>query len=382
MITSRRVFLAGSASLFVTSTLNKSAFAASGRKTNLIVVMLRGGMDGLAAVPFTGDDTLTKVRPDINVRQPMKLNGDFALHPELQKFKALWDRGKASVFHATSIPYTGRSHFEGQYLMESGGTVPYYDKTGWLGRALEGQGRKSLSISLPMPLLLRGSMDLDNFLPSSNPLPDDNILTSLANNYANEKMLSTAIETIRKRPVSMTSMRSRGDDSDVSSLASVAAQQLADPSGPSIAVFDIGGFDTHAGQGGDRGEHAQQLGKFDRIIGTLESDLGDVFDDTIIVSLTEFGRTLEQNGGSGTEHGYGTAILMAGGLLPKSQIIGDWPGLKKSKLFEGRDLDATIDARAVYASVIAHVLGTDHKEVVRDAFFSADLPDMTTRIFG
>ena len=113
MITSRRVFLAGSASLFVTSTLNKPAFAASGRKTNLIVVMLRGGMDGLAAVPFTGDDTLTKVRPDINVRQPMKLNGDFALHPELQKFKALWDRGKASVFHATSIPYTGRSHFEG-----------------------------------------------------------------------------------------------------------------------------------------------------------------------------------------------------------------------------------------------------------------------------
>ena len=147
-------------------------------------------------------------------------------------------------------------------------------------------------------------------------------------------------------------------------------------------MFDIGGFDTHAGQGGDRGEHAQQLGKFDRIIGTLESDLGDVFDDTIIISLTEFGRTLEQNGGSGTEHGYGTAILMAGGLLPQSQIIGDWPGLKKNKLFEGRDLDATIDARAVYASVIARVLGTDHKEVVRDAFFGADLPDMTTRIFG
>ena len=114
----------------------------------------------------------------------------------------------------------------------------------------------------------------------------------------------------------------------------------------------------------------------------MESDLGDVFEDTIIVSLTEFGRTLEQNGGSGTEHGYGTAILMAGGLLPKSQIIGDWPGLKKSKLFEGRDLDATIDARAVYASVIARVLGTGHKEVVRDAFFGADLTDMTTRIFG
>ena len=113
-----------------------------------------------------------------------------------------------------------------------------------------------------------------------------------------------------------------------------------------------------------------------------ESVLGDVFDDTIIVSLTEFGRTLEQNGGSGTEHGYGTAILMAGGLLPKSRVIGDWPGLKRRKLFEGRDLDATIDARAVYASVVARVLGTDHRKVVRDAFFDSELPDMTERIFG
>ena len=382
MITSRRIFLAGSASLVVTSPLSMPALAAGGRKTNLVVVMLRGGMDGLAAAPFIGDDTLVRMRPDISINSPMKISGDFALHPQLKSFKSLWDQGRASVFHATSIPYTGRSHFEGQYLMESGGTIPYYDKTGWLGRALEGQGRKSLSISLPMPLLLRGSQDLDNFLPSSNSLPDSDMLARLAGHYAGDEMLSTSLETIRKRPVSMSSMRSRGGDDDLHSLARVAGQQLADPDGPSIAVFDIGGFDTHAGQGGDRGEHAQQLGKFDQVVGTLRSTLGDVFDDTIIVSLTEFGRTLEQNGGSGTEHGYGTAILMAGGLLPESRVIGDWPGLKKGKLFEGRDLDATIDARAVYASVVARVLGADHRKVVKDAFFGADLPDMTARIFG
>ena len=382
MITSRRIFLAGSASLVVTSPLSMPALATDGRKTNLVVVMLRGGMDGLAAAPFIGDDTLVTMRPDISINSPMKISGDFALHPRLKAFKSLWDQGRASVFHATSIPYTGRSHFEGQYLMESGGTVPYYDKTGWLGRALEGQGRKSLSISLPMPLLLRGSQDLDNFLPSSNSLPDSDMLARLAGHYAGDERLSTALETIRKRPVSMSSMRSRGGDDDVESLARIAGQQLADPDGPSIAVFDIGGFDTHAGQGGDRGEHAQQLGKFDTVLGTLTSTLGDAFDDTIIVSLTEFGRTLEQNGGSGTEHGYGTAILMAGGLLPESRVIGDWPGLKKRKLFEGRDLDATIDARAVYASVVARVLGTEHRKVVKDAFFDADLPDMTARIFG
>ena len=149
-------------------------------KKNLVIIMLRGGMDGLTAVPFIGNNILRNARPDIGVDKPIKITPDFALHPQLKKFKKLWDKNKASVFHATSIPYTGRSHFEGQYLMESGGTVPYYDKTGWLGRALETANKKSLSISLPMPLILRGGKDLDNFMPSANRLPDDETLKILA----------------------------------------------------------------------------------------------------------------------------------------------------------------------------------------------------------
>ena len=171
-------------------------------------------------------------------------------------------------------------------------------------------------------------------------------------------------------------------DKDMNGLAKIAAQQLSDPKGPSVAIFDIGGFDTHADQGGDNGEHAKKLKQFDDLIGTLKKQMGKEFDNTIIASLTEFGRTISQNGGSGTEHGYGTAILMAGGLLPKSQIIGDWPGLEKKNLFEGRDLDSSIDARAVYASILARVLDRDHKGIVRNAFFNANLPDMTQRIFG
>jgi uncharacterized protein (DUF1501 family) len=382
MIISRRVFLSGSASLIVTSALSANAVAAGSEKTNLVVVMLRGGMDGLAAVPFVGDNVLSNARPDIGIDNPSSITGDFALHPRLENFKSLWSKGKASIFHATSIPYTGRSHFEGQYLMESGGVTPYLDKTGWLGRALEGGGKKSLSISLPMPLILRGGSDLDNFMPSRNRLPNDDILDLLANDYSQDDMLSNTLATIRKRPISMMNMRKGLGDQDVWGLAKIAAKQLADPGGPSIAVFDIGGFDTHSRQGGDHGEHAEQLKQFDNVIGSLYENLGDAFSNTIIVSLTEFGRTIEQNGGSGTEHGYGTAILMAGGLLPESRIIGDWPGLKKKDLFEGRDLNATIDARAVYASITARVLGTEHKKVVKDAFFGADLPDMTKRIFG
>ena len=165
---SRRIFLAGSTSLILTAPVLSKAIASNKTKNNLVIIMLRGGMDGLTAVPFIGNDILIKVRPDIGVSKPVPITANFALHPMLKNYKSLWDQGQASIFHASSIPYTGRSHFEGQYLMESGGTQPYYDKTGWIGRALEGAGIKGLSISLPMPLILRGGKDLDSFMPSKN----------------------------------------------------------------------------------------------------------------------------------------------------------------------------------------------------------------------
>ncbi len=381
MTISRRIFLAGSASLILTAPVLSKAIASNKRKNNLVIIMLRGGMDGLTAVPYIGNNILTKARPDIGVDKPIPITPDFALHPMLKNYKSIWDQGQASIFHASSIPYTGRSHFEGQYLMESGGTQPYFDKTGWVGRALEGAGMKGLSISLPMPLILRGGRDLDSFMPSKNRLPNDNTLQLLLNDYKEDKMLWEVLSTIRKRPIAMMEPKSRSDR-DMRGLAKIAAQQLSDPTGPSVAIFDIGGFDTHADQGGDNGEHAKKLKQFDEVIGTLRKEMGKIFNNTIIASLTEFGRTMSQNGGSGTEHGYGTAILMAGGLLPKSRIITDWPGLEKENLFEGRDLNSSIDARAVYASVLARVLESDHKKVVQDAFFNSNLPDMTNRIFG
>ena len=378
---SRRIFLSGSASLIVTAPMISKAFGSTSIKKNLVIVMLRGGMDGLTAVPFIGNNILAKARPDIGVDKPVKITADFALHPRLKNFKKLWDKDKASVFHATSIPYVGRSHFEGQYLMESGGTLPYYDKTGWLGRALEGVDSKSLSISLPMPLILRGGKKLDNFMPSQNSLPNDETLKILAADYQNDEVLKNVLNTIRKRPIAMMQSKRRSNK-NFKDLAKIAAEQLANPEGPRVAIFDIAGFDTHADQGGDSGQHAKKLQQFDSIIGTLEEEMGPSFENTIIASLTEFGRTVDQNGGSGTEHGYGSAILMAGGLLSKSKIISDWPGLEKNNLFEGRDLNSSIDARSVYASILARVLDSDHKHIVNNAFFGANLPDMTKRIFS
>ena len=148
-------FFGGTASLFISSTVNQ-AYSQNLNNNKLVVIILRGGMDGLAAVPFIGNDILTQLRPDIYIPNPTKISGNFGLHPKLENFYSLWKSNNAKIVHATSIPYTERSHFEGQNLLESGGEVPYQHKTGWLGRALETTMGHGLSISLPMPLLLGG----------------------------------------------------------------------------------------------------------------------------------------------------------------------------------------------------------------------------------
>lgn len=380
MILPRRHFIAGASSLVLAGSWATDVVANRRPKKNLIVIMLRGGMDGLTAVPYIGNQRLAELRPTINVQKAHKIDGAFALHPSLRHFKEQWDLGKASILHAASIPYTGRSHFEGQNVMQTGGLTPYAEDTGWLGRGMEAAELKALSISLPMPLLLRGNGDNDNFYPSSRPMPPADVLKLLEDSYHGEDGLTAAMAKIRARPVSMV-MGGGGDD-DIESLAKIAGQQMKDTGGPSVAVFDLGGFDTHSFQGGDRGQHADELQKYDQAIGVLHRQLGEAYNHSLIVTLTEFGRTVAQNGGSGTEHGYGTALLMTGGLLPASRVIGDWPGLENKSLFEGRDLAATRDARAAYASIMGHIFDRDHQFMCRTAFFDATLPDMTKEIFG
>jgi len=155
---SRRDFLKGTATSLFLAGFNFPALASSSKKKNLVVIMLRGGMDGLCAVPVIGDKNFEKRRKSILIENTIKLNSDFALHPRLRAFNQCWNENTGTIVHATSIPYTQRSHFEGQNLMESGGRVAYQEKTGWVGRAmklanLQGDG---LALSLPMPLLLRG----------------------------------------------------------------------------------------------------------------------------------------------------------------------------------------------------------------------------------
>mgnify|MGYP000374222214 CR=1 FL=1 len=383
---SRRDFLKGTATSLFLAGFNLPALATSSRKKNLVVIMLRGGMDGLCAVPVIGDKNFEKRRKNILIEDTIKLNSDFALHPRLIGFNKCWNENTGSIVHATSIPYKQRSHFEGQNLMESGGRVPYQEKTGWVGRAmklanLQGDG---LALSLPMPLLLRGIPKNNNYFPTWGRLPRKDTLDLLKSVYADssEDELLQMMDFIKKRKdEQMMSGTGGGDRQKNKNLARQAAKYLRKSDGPRVAVFEVNGFDTHAAQGGVDGTHTECLVEMDEIINNLRDNLQEAYKDTIILTVTEFGRTIKQNGGNGTEHGYGTAIFMAGGLLKKSQVHTDWPGLKRKEMYEGRDLNATIDARSVYASAMSTVFDLDFKRIQKDVFWGEDLQNFSDKLF-
>ena len=354
--------------------------ASNGPKKNLIVVMLRGGMDGLCAIPIKGDKNFEKLRSKINLERTLSLTTDFDLHPSLKTFKRLWDENLSSAVHATNIPYTGRSHFDGQNLMETGGKIPYQIKTGWLGRGMKVAGLtgKGLALALPMPLLIRGVPMNNNYFPVGKRLPSRSTLSLIEQAYKehDEKLLGENLKIIMTRDLQNTS----SDDNWV--LASNAGQQLSKPNGPRVAVFEVDGFDTHAAQGSTDGAHADCLSDYDRIINGLKQSMSkEAFNNTLIVTLTEFGRTIKQNSSNGTEHGYGSAIFLAGGLIKKAQVYTDWPGLKRKELFEGRDLNSTIDARSIYASAMSTAFNVDFKKIQKDVFWGEDLQNLSDKLF-
>ena len=377
MIT-RRAFLTGSITVTMLGSPLFSVFAEKRKKRNLVIISLRGGMDGLSAVPPI-DPTLEKFRPDITVRRTLPLTSDFSLHPSLKNFHNAWKQGKAAIVHSSNIPYTMRSHFEGQDLMESGGHKPFTEYTGWLGRGMETAGLEGLAIALPMPLILRSKANLDNYFPTKLSTPSPEIMKRVSETYPENSNLKSTIERVMMRPYSMLSGRG---SRKAYRLAGTAAKALAKPDGPRVAVFDINGFDTHAAQGGSDGEHADKLYNLDKIFGKLRENLGTSFDDTLIVTLTEFGRKIEQNGGNGTEHGYGTAVLMMGGLIKKAQVFSDWPGLKRKNMFEGQDLQATIDARSIYCSAMAMAFDTDFEKLKRQVFWNDPLLNLQDKLFS
>ena len=376
----RRSFLKGSLATIFFSNFNIPLYGSiKNPKKNIVIISLRGGMDGLTAVPVN-DSLINRYRSDLILNNKLKINSDFSLHPKLKTLHSLWSENLAAVVHATNIPYTERSHFDGQNIMETGALKAYTEKTGWLGRGMKSAGLygSSLALSLPMPLLLRGVEKNNNYYPTWMHLPKREVIERITRAYdgVEQDKLQEVYNVIMNRPLTM-----QGGDETLDSLSKRTAQILKDPLGPKVAVFDLEGFDTHTAQGTDNGEHADNLQDVDLIIKNLHAGMGSDFDNTLILTLTEFGRTVEQNGGNGTEHGYGSAILMAGGLLKKSQVFTDWPGLKKGDLFQGRDLHSTIDSRSIYASAMTAVFDVEFDRLRHDVFWNEDIKDVSSLLF-
>ena len=376
----RREFLkASDASLFLAG-LPIPGYTSDKPPGTISVIVLEGGMDGLTAVPPFGDPNLLKMRKNLVSENYLKLNSFFGLHPSFKYFAGLMAKNNAAVIHATNFPYTFRSHIEGQNLMQGAGLAPFSEKTGWLGRALDLAKTPGRAMSLDMPLILRGSNENDNFYPASI-LKSGDLITNLIQNISmtHEGDGAENFKKVQQKSTQSNVIVPR----DPASLARYAGKVMSQEGGPLASVIKVDQFDTHANQGAEEnGQHGTQLAIIDDIIAGYKDGLGDAWDQSIILTLTEFGRTVSENGTRGSDHGYGSAGLLAGGAITKSNIISQWPGLSKSEQFEQRDLMSTIDYRSICAACIEKALGLDHDLIADKVFFTPKLPRLYDYIFS
>lgn len=387
VLPSRRRFVAGTALAGVLAGASSLSFAGSGglAGNRFVLVILRGGMDGLGAVPATGDADFAAARGPLAQygSAPLALDANFALHPQLVEVHAMYGRGEAAVVHAVGLAYRERSHFDAQQVLESGGTRPYELATGWLGRSLFASGSKGIALNTSVPLVLRGNAAIDTWAPSALPDPSADLVARLERMYAGDPALATALERARALHLDappqdaamsdgMTQAMAPGTSRPPNFviLARRAAEFLGQPIGPQAAVLELGGWDTHANQANPNGPLTHSLRQLDTGLAALRSGLiqSDTWDRTVVVVASEFGREVAVNGTLGTDHGTGGAAFVLGGAVRGGRVLTDWPGLAKSRRFEGRDLRMTTDLRAVLKGVLADHLHVASRTLERDVF--------------
>jgi uncharacterized protein (DUF1501 family) len=351
------------------------ALATTGSDARFVLIVLRGAVDGLAVAAPYGDGNYSKVRGELAIPQPgntdglLKLDGLFGLHPSLTNVHQSFVNGDAAIVHAVASPYRERSHFDGQDMLESGATSVGERRDGWLNRALtpldQSVGNEAaIALAQNTPLVLRGNNSVTSWAPSRLPDADDNTLARLQRLYADDEFFATRLQqALRSQDIAgvdgrMGESRQRGNDAkQFADLLQSAARFLTTPDGPSIAVIELGGWDTHANQGAASGALANRLATLDSGLGKLRAGLGDSWRQTVVAVVTEFGRTVHVNGTRGTDHGTGTAALLVGGAVNGGKILSDWPGLGKSDLYAGRDLRPTTDIRSVFKGILSdHLL--------------------------
>ena len=347
----------------------------------LVFVFLRGGLDGLAAVPAYGDPDLARRRGDLATAAPgevngaLALDGTFALHPFLPEMHKLYRSGEAAVLHAVATPYRDRSHFDAQNVLENGTAKPYGRDAGWLNVALAQAAQRSGGVALgaSVPLVLRGPAPVTSWSPSVMPSPDPDLLDRLGRLYRDDPLLAKPFAAALETEALMEGQGTRdggrsGRGAPVAVLAQAAGRLLSQPDGPRVATIDFGGWDTHANQAGELGPLARNLRQLDRATATLKASLGPAWRHAVVLVVTEFGRTVAINGSRGTDHGTAAAAFALGGAVRGGRVIAQWPGLGDRDLHEGRDLRPTLDLRALLKAALAAQLGTSEAALETQVF--------------
>lgn len=372
---SRRALLVGGGAMFAWAQLPRLASAAGTRDPRLVVIVLRGALDGLAAVPPVADPNYARLHGQIALslsgeHPAVPLDGFFALHPAMPVFARLFKEGRAAVVHAAATSYRERSHFDGQDVLESGQPGPGFVQSGWLNRALAALpaagrvgGHGGLAVGPSTALIMRGAVPVLGWAPQIVAAASDDLAARVMDLYAHRDpilkvALAQGLETDRvamregMSQVGATPARNVTPLLGMRLTAEGAAKLMAADDGPRVAALAFDGWDTHANEGGATGRLAQLLGGLDSAFAAFETGLGRRWKDTSIVAITEFGRTARINGTVGTDHGTATVALLAGGAIKGGRVVTDWPGLKDEQLFERRDLKPTTDLRAVLKGLL------------------------------
>jgi uncharacterized protein (DUF1501 family) len=384
---SRRALLAAGGALFASAYVPKFASAAGARDPRLVVIILRGALDGLSAVAPIGDPDYGALHGELALQwdgphPALALDAFLANMPAWLYLGRLWAARQAIAVHACATNYRERSHFDGQDVLESGMPGPAQVQSGWLNRAIAAlprgdrvAERGGLAVGNVPPLVLRGTAPILGWAPSGLPAATDDLTARVMNLYTHR---DPALALVLKAGLDADQMATKqgmdaikpGGDIGMAmrKTAEGAARLIVADDGPRIAALAFDGWDTHVAEGGATGRLAQLLGGLDGAFAAFEAEMGARWSDTVVVAVTEFGRTVHINGTTGTDHGTGTVAFLAGGALNGGRVIADWPGLKTADLYEARDLKPTIDIRGVLKGVLAQQFGLSAEVLATKVF--------------
>ncbi len=404
MSITRRIFMRDGAMAVVGTAvlpafLKRAAFATESLKRNkrLVVVFQRGAADGLNIVIPHGERNYFSMRPTIGIpeREIVKLDGLFGLHPQMSSLKPLWDAGHLAVVHASGSPDNTRSHFDAQDYMESGTPGVKSTEDGWLNRAVAGMPAdeaksdpfRAVALGTTLPRALAGKApavavsNVNDFgvaprAPQAKPIAAtfesmyENSVDSVLHGTGQEtfeavKMLKAADPSKYRPAAGANYPRGRFGDS-----MKQTAQLIKADLGVQVAFVDLGGWDHHVNEGSTQGQLANLLREFSQSLSAFWTDLGPLGEDTLVVTMSEFGRTARENGTRGTDHGHANVMFLLGGPVRGGRAYGKWPGLEAHQLYEGRDLALTTDFRRVLSEAVYGHLGNRNLHAVFPAFES------------